>query len=46
MTRQAPVRTGHQMASSPVAERPAWTTRGVAVLAAGVTALIVGAAVL
>jgi hypothetical protein len=46
MTLQTPVRTGHQMAPSPVAEHQAWSTRGVAVLVSGVAALLAGVAVL
>jgi len=46
MTLQAPVRTGHQMTPSPVAEHQAWSTRGVKVLVSGVVALLAGVAVL
>jgi regulator of protease activity HflC (stomatin/prohibitin superfamily) len=46
MTLQTPVRTGHQVASSPVAEHKAWSAPGVAVLAAGVVVLLAGVALL
>ena len=46
MTLQTPAGTGHQMASSPVAERQARSARGVTVLVAGVAATLAGVAVL
>jgi regulator of protease activity HflC (stomatin/prohibitin superfamily) len=46
MTLQTPVRTGHQMASPPVAEREARSVPGVTVLAAGVVVLLAGVALL
>jgi hypothetical protein len=46
MTLQAPVGTGHQLAPPPVAERQAWSTRGVIVLVSGVAAVLAGVAVL
>jgi SPFH domain / Band 7 family len=45
-TLQTPAETGHQPASSPVAERPARATRGVKVLVFGAVAVIAGVAVL
>jgi regulator of protease activity HflC (stomatin/prohibitin superfamily) len=40
MGTQVSVRTGMELASAPVAEREAWSTRGVKVLVAGVAALL------
>jgi regulator of protease activity HflC (stomatin/prohibitin superfamily) len=48
MTVQAPVSTSHAPAPAqvPIAERPAWSTRGVKVLVAGVVTVLAGVAVL
>jgi regulator of protease activity HflC (stomatin/prohibitin superfamily) len=46
MTAQAPVSTSHEPAPAPVAEHPAWSTRGVKVLVAGLVAIAAGIAVL
>jgi regulator of protease activity HflC (stomatin/prohibitin superfamily) len=46
MALQTPVEAGHQLAPAPVAEQPAWATRGVKVLVGGVVAVIAGVAVL
>jgi hypothetical protein len=46
MILQTPVETGHQLAPSPVAERQAWSTRGVKALVSGVAAVLAGVAVL
>src|SRR5215813_6982958 len=46
MTAQAPVRTGDRLAAVQVAEHRAWSTRGIKMLVAGVTAVLAGLAVL
>jgi SPFH domain / Band 7 family len=42
MSVQAPVRTGHEVATGQVAERKAWSTRGVRVLVLGAAILLAG----
>ena len=46
MTLQTPVRTGHQVATSPVTEHQARSASGVTVLVAGIVAVLAGVALL